>query len=329
MSQEDRAAERARRFGRPTSSWTQESTIAKSAGGPGGNSGGFWDTPLGAHLWRFKVLYVWAGGSGAYILSHMEKVPGTNRWRFIALSPEQEKKMAKSTRTDTLEEFGPNALPSHHPVAKVVEVIGRRLLETARIADAQEWVFIVVPSEQKNAFVVPGGVVVVFTGLLSSLDSPDALAAVLGHELAHVIARHSAERLSWAVVLLTLDLAMAAVFGVNGLTPLFIKLLLDLPRSRSQEAEADEIGLRLSAMACFRPEAAPQVWRKLDEEHHSSPAAWASSHPSHTSRAVALEAQLGEAKHLARANGCALQPEMSSLVSRRWKALVATVTPRQ
>jgi metalloendopeptidase OMA1, mitochondrial len=103
------------------------------------------------------------------------------------------------------------------------------------------------------------GNVIVFTGILPICQDEDGLAAVLGHEIGHVVMRHNSERMSKAQVLFVLAQAMDLVLGIDfGISRLIMTYLLDLPNSRTQELEADRIGLRLAARACFRPEAAPE-----------------------------------------------------------------------
>lgn len=126
-----------------------------------------------------------------------------------------------------------------------------------------------------NAFVLPGGSVFVYSGLLNVCRSEDALAAVLGHEIAHNTASHTAERLSAAWVG---NLTAGSLFFLSGPLPglaLFClwgfvggfylqDLLFYLPMGRQQESEADYIGLMMMAEACYDPRAAVGFWRRME-----------------------------------------------------------------
>lgn len=125
-----------------------------------------------------------------------------------------------------------------------------------------------------NAFVLPGGKVFVFTGLLNLVGNEDALAAVLGHEIAHQAASHDAERMSQAYVA---NLALGSGFFLVGMLPglaLFAlwnlaggyfvpDLVYSLPMSRTHEYEADHIGLMMMAEACYDPRSAIPFWKKM------------------------------------------------------------------
>ena len=125
-----------------------------------------------------------------------------------------------------------------------------------------------------NAFVTPGGHLFVFSGILRVCGNPDALAAVLGHEIAHNVAAHGAERMSAASIA---NLTSASLFMLAGLGPGLLlgglwfltggwylqKLLLDLPMGRKMESEADYIGLMMMAEACYDPSEAVQFWNRM------------------------------------------------------------------
>lgn len=130
---------------------------------------------------------------------------------------------------------------------------------------------------QANAFVLPGGKVFVFSGLLNMAGNDDALAAVLGHEIAHQTASHTAERLSlaWvgnfttgALFFLVGALPGLALFGIWTATGAFVipELMYELPMSRTHEYEADHIGLMMMAEACYDPRAAIPFWQRMSQQ---------------------------------------------------------------
>lgn len=138
-----------------------------------------------------------------------------------------------------------------------------------------------------NAFVLPGGKVFVFSGIFPVCRDNDGLAAVLGHEIAHNIAQHAAEKMSQMVlfqpvvwVLMYLD-ATGMTFGLGRvLGSLMIELGFMRPSSREQESEADHIGLMLMAEACYDPRGAIGFWERMEKAQTGAPPEWLSTHPS-------------------------------------------------
>lgn len=124
-----------------------------------------------------------------------------------------------------------------------------------------KWEFVVVDQPDANAFVVPGGKVVVFTGLERMLNDEE-LAAVMAHEVSHVVARHQAERMTQTGVYQMLRIFMYLMFGLSIPYEVF-SVGFFLPHSRQAETEADLIGLRLMAHACFDPRASVTMLQKL------------------------------------------------------------------
>ncbi|KAI9142122.1 peptidase M48 [Paraphysoderma sedebokerense] len=122
--------------------------------------------------------------------------------------------------------------------------------------------FYVINAPVQNAFVLPGGKVFVFTGILPVVKNEDGLAVVLGHEIAHQVARHSSEKLSWLKVLMLAQFLLSFVFDTSlFFNRMFLELGILLPFSRKMEVEADEIGLMLTAQACYDPREAIGLWQ--------------------------------------------------------------------
>eukprot|EP00897_Mesotaenium_endlicherianum_P002883 jgi/Mesen1/2622/ME000166S01747 len=152
-----------------------------------------------------------------------------------------------------------------------------------------EWEVLVVDRDVFNAFCLPGGKIVVFTGLLKHLPKPIEIATVLGHEVGHVVARHSGERMTSGMFLLLLELVALQFVDAPRLITLGGDLLFTKPFSRLHEIEADRIGLILMAAAGYDPLVAPGVYSKM-ESLHKSPQ-WAdfiNTHPSGRRRAELL-----------------------------------------
>lgn len=165
------------------------------------------------------------------------------------------------------------------------------------------WEVVVFDSEQVNAFALPGGKIGVYTGLLKVTDNQDQLAAVMGHEVAHVIAQHGNERLSSSSLVQTgLQVADAVLTTKNvenknlymaGLG-LGAQYGILMPYGRTHESEADIIGQELMAISGFNPEASVALWYNMAKNSQGSPPEFMSTHPSHDTRIKQLKAELNK-----------------------------------
>ncbi|MEO0087717.1 MAG: TonB family protein, partial [candidate division WOR-3 bacterium] len=179
---------------------------------------------------------------------------------------------------------------------KKVEEVGFKLIKELENANIMEWSFKVIENDTIiNAFAIPGGKICVFTGLLQVLENDDELAVVMGHEIAHVIARHGAERLSHLLLVKlgetlletllkkekekTIEIAKIAYGIVTEIGVL-------LPFSRIHEEEADYLGLILMAKAGYKVESAIPFWEKIEKKAISFPKIleFLSTHPSYETR---------------------------------------------
>lgn len=157
-----------------------------------------------------------------------------------------------------------------------------------------EWEVVVFYSAQVNAFALPGGKVGVYTGILNVTENQDKLAAIIGHEVGHVIEHHSNERLSANKVS---NVAVAAIdvenkgLWVAGLG-LGVQYGLIMPYSRSHESEADIVGQDLMARSGFAPEASVQLWKNMSKLSKDAPPEFISTHPSNETRIKQLNANL-------------------------------------
>eukprot|EP00249_Psilotum_nudum_P016935 c26065_g1_i1 orf=380-1789(+) len=166
-----------------------------------------------------------------------------------------------------------------------------------------EWEVIVVDSDMVNALCLPGGKIVVFTGLLKHFPSDEAIAAVLGHEIAHIVARHSVEQLARNFGLTLVELIILMFFYAPDLILTLSTLLLKNPFSRSMELEADRIGLLLMAAAGYDPSVAPAMYEKLWElSGLPEMFQYLETHPSGKTRGDTLKntAAMDEALHIYR-----------------------------
>lgn len=172
----------------------------------------------------------------------------------------------------------------------------------------EHWDVVLFKSKEVNAFALPGGKIGVYTGLLKVAKTQDQLAAVLGHEVGHVLAQHANERLSLQYATQTgAQLIAIAAGGEPGQQQTLLNLLgvgvqygVALPFSRTQESEADLIGLQLMAQAGFDPRQAVQLWKNMDAQGGAQPPEFLSTHPSNASRIEDLQAHLPRAEQLYR-----------------------------
>ncbi len=171
--------------------------------------------------------------------------------------------------------------------------VGERIVQSANLSN-RSWDYALFVSTSPNAFVLPSGKIGVTTGLLALVRNDDQLAAVLGHEVGHVVGRHAAERYS------TTALTSAAISGVQGVAGdysraagaiggLGAQLGVLLPFSRSHELEADRIGVDYMQRAGYRPSEAVSLWRLMAQQRETSTPQFASTHPSDSTRIAALE----------------------------------------
>jgi predicted Zn-dependent protease len=169
------------------------------------------------------------------------------------------------------------------------------------------WEFNVVDDPTVNAFCMPGGKVVVYTGILKVTQNEDALAVVMGHEIAHALANHGNERVSQGLVaqlgMTTLDLGLAMTKQPAQTRNLILQAAgagtqvgVLLPFSRKHESEADEIGLYLMAMAGYNPSEAAPFWARMTKAGGSRPPAFLSTHPDPSKRSEKLKSLVPKAK---------------------------------
>ncbi|HEY7377468.1 MAG TPA: M48 family metallopeptidase [Steroidobacteraceae bacterium] len=192
-------------------------------------------------------------------------------------------------------------LNTNPQVVQRVRSIAERLIpQTATFrpdAPGWKWEVNVLTTKELNAYCMPGGKIMVYTGLIDQLELSDAeLSAVIGHEIGHALREHSRERVSHAYAQQIALTGVAAAAGLGqgtlDLANEVANVTFQLPHSREQEAEADRIGLELMARAGYDPHAAISVWQKMQQANQGSPPEFLSTHPSSQSRISDLEAAL-------------------------------------
>ena len=172
-------------------------------------------------------------------------------------------------------------------------------LEAQGFYEEFDWEVQVLDSEQVNAFALPGGKMAVYTGLVPVAGNADAMAAVMGHEIAHALQRHGAQRMTEAKLAQIGQMAGAA----SGMDPGQMQAVMAiygygraLPYARKHETEADYVGLMLMAAACFDPREAVPLWERMSAASGgASQPEFASTHPNPGTRIQNLEALMPKA----------------------------------
>ena len=185
-------------------------------------------------------------------------------------------------------------------LAQVKRVSERLIPQTAVFRqDAVEWPWEVnvQSTPELNAYCMPGGKIMVYSGLVDGLHLTDAeLSAVIGHEMGHALREHTRERVSRAAAQNIVVTGIAVIAGLGSLATdvasQVATVTFQLPHSREQESEADFIGLELMARAGYDPHAAISLWTKMAAAEKSAPPAFLSTHPTNGTRIQDLEARL-------------------------------------
>ena len=177
-------------------------------------------------------------------------------------------------------------------VARVRAIANRLIPSTAAFrsdAPGWKWEVHVITTNDVNAWCMPGGKIAVYTGLINSLKITDEeLAAVMGHEIGHALREHGRERASEQMVQNLGAQAVGLALGIGDLgaqlTQTVLNVTMSLPHSRTQETEADRIGVELAARSGYDPRAAVSLWQKMGKLGGSKPPEWLSTHPSDETR---------------------------------------------
>lgn len=234
----------------------------------------------------------------------------TGRRQLMLISPEAAIVESRTAYLSTVSELGKADKLADDPklASRVANITGRVVsiaIEEYPHAANWEWsVAIVDDDETVNAWCMAGGRMAVYTGLFKKLQLTDAeFAQIMGHEIAHALANHTAERMSRAMAT-TLGVVAVGTMSDNpnlamGSAALAAKLALELPNSRIAESEADQIGMELATRAGFDPDAAVSLWEKMGKAGGGSrPPEFLSTHPAPENRQVNLMNMIPEMRRL-------------------------------
>jgi predicted Zn-dependent protease len=227
------------------------------------------------------------------VLPACTTTPVTGRSAFNLLPIEQDRTLGAQAYADML---AGAPVADQHPQAPQVRQVVDRLVSVAQsdVSVPFDWeVHVIDDPAMVNAWCLPGGKMAVYTGILPVTKTPDGLAVVMGHEIAHAVARHGSERMSQQ---LGLEAVIAYAAGDYAqLAGQVAALGVLLPWGRKQELEADEIGLVYMARAGYDPREAVEFWKRMEALGGEAPPEWLSTHPSNARRIEELQAQMPRA----------------------------------
>ncbi len=250
-----------------------------------------------------RAFLGWLSTLASQLLVACQTVPITGRSQLQLLPESEEMRMGVQAYQDIV---GKSRISQDPAPNDLVTRVGRRIAEATGRRDLP-WEFKVIDdSRQVNAFALPGGKVAVYTGILPVTRDDAGLAAVLGHEVSHVIAHHGGERVSQQLLVqagLTATTAALSrgdpqtVRSVSSLLGAGASVGLILPWSRQQESEADHLGLIFMAKAGYDPHAARDLWVRMAEaaRGQARPPEFLSTHPADATRIRQIEQWLPDA----------------------------------
>lgn len=251
---------------------------------------------------RSLLAVIGMGLAACLVMVACATVPVTGRKSLVLIPEGEEIALGEESYRQVLSRSN---VVSSGAEAEMVRRVGERI---AKVCDRPDyaWEFRLIRNDSTlNAFCLPGGKVAVYTGILQVTESEAGLATVMGHEIAHAIARHGGERMTDQLALQIGGVGIAALmkdrspeaqnvvlaaYGVGS------EVGVLLPFGRSQESEADHIGLIYMARAGYDPREAIAFWRRMEQRGGAgAPPEWLSTHPSHDRRVADLETWLPEA----------------------------------
>jgi predicted Zn-dependent protease len=247
----------------------------------------------------------------SFLALSCSSVPITGRSQLSLVSDSEMMSMSYQEYDKFLKE---NKLSTDKQATEMVRRVGLKIQkgvetyfatkEMSQQLEGYKWEFNLVESKDVNAWCMPGGKVVVYTGILPVTKTEAGLAVVMGHEIAHAVARHGAERMSQEMLAqmgaVALDAALAKKsaqtksiwMSAYGIGAQYGALL---PYSRTHESEADQLGLYFMAMAGYDPHEAVSFWERMAQTGGGSPPEFMSTHPAHETRIDDLKKLLPEA----------------------------------
>jgi metalloendopeptidase OMA1, mitochondrial len=239
--------------------------------------------------------------------------PYTNRWQLLMVPQSYEAQLGVQAYQDVLRD-PKMRLSTDRDEIEPVKRVSARIIEAAKHSKYGEearrfqWEISVIEDDRtKNAFALPGGKIAVYTGIFPMADNESGLAAIIGHEVVHALARHGSERMSQGMLAQMGLVGASIAMQTQGFSPLTNQTAMSalglgtqvgilLPYSRAHESEADYIGLLLAAEAGYDPREAVAVWERMQTQAGARQAhEFLSTHPGHATRIQRLTEHMPEA----------------------------------
>jgi predicted Zn-dependent protease len=269
---------------------------------------------------RWWIILLFAGYAAWQWFGNSEPDPFTGEKAHYGATPDEEAQMGLQAFQQVLTEERP--LPDNDPNAIAITEIAKRLVNVAgkveadlaaennlaspKLAESFQWSVAVLESPQANAFCLPGGKMAVYTGLIPVAQNNDAMAVVMGHEIAHALLRHGSQRMAQQKLVQMGQ--MAAGVAIGNMDPGQQQMVMSalgattqygavLPFGRSHETQADEVGLMLAAAACYNPKQAIPLWERMSQLNDGQrPPEFASTHPDPANRIAHLQSLMPKAE---------------------------------
>ena len=238
-------------------------------------------------------------------------VPMTGRKQFVAIPATQMISLSAESYSKVLAEA---QLSSNRQYVNSVRTVGERLTASveaylkqnnlASVTQGYAWQYNVLVSEELNAWCMPGGQIAFYEGILPVCQDDNGIAVVMGHEIAHAVAQHGNERLSQQLAIQMGGMALSEALETQKEQTQYLALLafgvgaklgVELPYSRTHEAEADELGLYFMAMAGYDPRTAPAFWERMNAQGGDRPPEFLSTHPAPETRIRKIKEIMPEA----------------------------------
>jgi predicted Zn-dependent protease len=263
---------------------------------------------------RFVILLLFAGYGAYYYFANQTVDPVTGEKVLIdrSLTVEDEKALGLQAYEEILSQERP--IDPNSDIARQVRAIAERLIAKVDVVEAElarehglqasgfsrsfDWDVNVIQSDQANAFCLPGGKMAVYTGLVPVAQNQDAMAVVMGHEIAHALLRHGAQRMAQQKLTQVGQMA-GAMSGMDPQQQMVMAAMgygYLLPYARKHETEADVVGLMLAAAACFNPEESVPRWERMSAASGGqAPPEFSSTHPNPGTRIQNLQSLMPKA----------------------------------